>query len=134
VLVIARVRGLTPGRHGFHIHENGSCEPRGFTSAGGHFDPGPHGHSNPVDENHPYHLGDLPNLEAGHRGVGRLLHPTTRVTLSAGALSVLDENGSAVVVHQNEDLGTPGVTGASGGPRVASGVSERVAGEADGEG
>jgi Cu-Zn family superoxide dismutase len=125
VWVVARVDGLTPGLHGFHVHENGTCEPPGFTSAGGHFDPGPFGSSTPVDANHPYHAGDLPNLEANTAGVGHLAYETSRFTLRENAgnqLSILDANGSAVIVHLNPDLGANGVTGASGGPRVACGM------------
>jgi Cu-Zn family superoxide dismutase len=122
VWVVARVEGLTPGRHGFHIHENGVCEPPAFVAAGGHYDPGPFGNSTPVDANHPYHMGDLPNLEANEAGVGHLNVETSRVTLSPGPLTLFDANGSAVIVHLNPDLGLTGVLGASGGPRVACGV------------
>jgi superoxide dismutase, Cu-Zn family len=128
VWVVARVDGLTPGLHGFHVHENGVCEPPGFTSAGGHFDPGPFGNSTPVDANHPYHAGDLPNLKANQAGVGHLAYETSRFTLRQNAgneQSIFDANGSAVIVHLNPDLGMNGVTGASGGPRVACGVIER---------
>jgi superoxide dismutase, Cu-Zn family len=123
--VVARVEGLTPGLHGFHIHENGTCDPPTYQTAGGHFDPGPFGNSQPVDANHPYHMGDLPNLEANEGGVAHLspsAYTTSRITLSPGPLTVFDANGSAVIVHANQDLGTPGVVGASGGPRVACGV------------
>ncbi len=122
VLVNARIRGLPPGRHGFHIHENASCEAP-FRSAGGHFDPGPAGNSDP-DANHPYHLGDLPNLRVNANGVGRLKHPTTRITLSEGPTSLFDDNGSAIMVHLNEDQGITGPSGSgvSGGPRLACGV------------
>jgi Cu-Zn family superoxide dismutase len=125
VRVVVRVAGLAPGLHGFHIHEIGLCAAPTFTSASGHFDPGPFGHSTPVDANHPYHAGDLPNLEANEAGIGHLEYVTSRVTLRQNAgngLSVLDANGSAVIVHQNEDLGMNGVTGASGGARIACGV------------
>jgi Cu-Zn family superoxide dismutase len=125
VQVDARVRGLSPGRHGFHIHENGVCEPPSFTAAGGHYDPGPNGNSNP-DANHPYHMGDLPNLIANRAGVGRLHAVTTRVTLSPSPTTVFDANGSAVIVHLNPDQGITGPpgSGVSGGPRVACGVIE----------
>jgi Cu-Zn family superoxide dismutase len=122
VKVVARIDGLTPGAHGFHIHENGVCEPPAFLTAGGHFDPGPFGSSTPVDANHPFHMGDLPNLLANEGGVGRLRTVTSRVTLSPSPTTVFDANGSAVIVHQNPDRGITGVTGASGGPRVACGV------------
>jgi len=124
--VRARITGLTPGAHGMHVHENAVCDPAtSFATAGGHFDPGPAGNSEPVDANHPYHLGDLPNLIVSSRnGVGRLQHTTSRITLSPGPLSVFDANGSAVIVHVNPDRGIPGVTGASGGARVACGIIE----------
>ena len=119
--VTARITGLSAGAHGLHIHEVGSCVAP-FTTAGGHFDPGPFGSSNPVDANHPYHLGDLPNVVATKRGLGRLKHTTSRVTLSPGPLSILDADGSAVIVHLNPDRGINGATGASGGARIACGV------------
>ena len=127
VRVVVRVVGLAPGPHGFHIHENGVCGSPTFATAGGHFDPGPFGSSTPVDANHPYHAGDLPNLEANAAGVGHLEYLTSRVTLrqnAGSALSVFDFNGSAVIVHLNEDLGINALVGASGGPRVACGVIE----------
>ncbi len=121
VRVVARIRGLTSGRRqGFHIHEKGTCEPP-FTSAGGHFDPGPFGNSSP-DANHPFHMGDLPNLDVGKGGIGRLTHLTSRITLAPGPLSLFDADGSAVIVHRDEDRGVPGEQGASRGPRVACGV------------
>jgi len=125
VEVVAHVEGLPPGRHGLHIHEVGSCTntPVPFGGAGGHFDPGPFGMSNP-DANHPFHMGDLPNLEVNPGGVGHLSYTTSRITLSPGPLSVFDANGSAVIIHQNSDLGLTGVTGASGGGRIACGVIE----------
>jgi Cu-Zn family superoxide dismutase len=124
VWVVAQVHGLTPGLHGFHIHEVGLCEPPGFLTAGGHFDPGPFGHSTPVDANHPFHMGDLPNLVANPAGVGHLNTLTSRITLSPGPLSIFDVNGSAVIVHQNPDQGMTGAAGASGGPRMGCGVIE----------
>lgn len=123
VWIVARVEGIQPGRHGFHIHEIAACVPT-FASAGGHFDPGPFGNSTPVDANHPFHMGDLPNLVANAGGVGHLNTETSRITLSPGPLSIFDANGSAVIVHLNEDLGLNGVPGASGGPRIACGVIE----------
>jgi superoxide dismutase, Cu-Zn family len=125
VEVVAHVVGLPPGRHGMHVHENGSCADTATTAfggAGGHFDPGPFGNSSPADANHPFHMGDLPNLEANDAGVANLQYTTSRITLSPGPLSVFDANRSAVVIHTGEDLGLPGVTGAAGGGRIACGV------------
>jgi len=123
--VQVHVEGLPPGEHGFHVHEVGSCASitGPFSAAGGHFDPGPNGNSNP-DANHPFHMGDLPNLDVNDAGVGNLHYTTSRITLSPGPLSVFDANGSAVVVHVNKDLGTTGVAGGAGGGRLACGVIE----------
>ena len=123
VWVVASVEGLPPGLHGIHIHEIAACDPPTFATAGGHFDPGPFGQSNP-DANHPFHMGDLPNIEANQAGVGHLNALTSRITLSPGALSVFDANGSAVIVHLNPDQGITGAAGSgvSGGPRIACGI------------
>ena len=114
--------GLTPGRHGVHLHAIGKCEPD-FAAAGGHFDPGPAGNTDP-DANHPYHMGDLPQISAPATGAATLKATTTRVTLSEGPLSLFDEDGTAIIIHGNPDQGTTGASksGVSGGPRVACGV------------
>ena len=54
--------------HGVHLHAVGKCEPD-FAAAGGHFDPGPAGNMDP-DANHPFHMGDIPNLQVGADGEG----------------------------------------------------------------
>jgi Cu-Zn family superoxide dismutase len=126
VSITGYVSGLDPNTlHGFHIHENGTCSPN-FAAAGGHFDAGPFSNSTPVDDNHPFHSGDLPNIKANNDGVAVLKRISSRITLSQGPLSVFDENGSSVIVHANEDLGTTDVVGSSGGPRIACGVIERI--------
>ena len=106
-----------------HLHAVGKCEPPAFTAAGGHFDPGPAGNTDP-DANHPYHLGDIPNLEAAANGTGTMTITTSRVTLSDGPLSLFDDDGTAIIIHGNPDQGTTGApkSGVSGGPRVACGV------------
>ena len=122
VEITVTASGLTPGKHGVHLHAIGKCEPD-FTAAGGHFDPGPASNTDP-DANHPYHMGDIPNLEVGTDGKGTMKIQTTRVTLSAGPLSLFDADGTAIIIHGNPDQGTTGApkSGVSGGPRVACGV------------
>ncbi len=117
-----QVKGLKPGRHGVHLHAVGKCEPD-FAAAGGHFDPGPAGNPDP-DANHPFHMGDIPNLTVGADGAGVLQGVTTRVTLSDGPLSLFDADGSAIIIHGNPDQGITGEpkSGVSGGPRVACGI------------
>jgi superoxide dismutase, Cu-Zn family len=117
---------LKPGSHGVHFHETGICNGTTtppFSSAKGHFDPGPAGNSNPVEQNHPFHLGDLPNLEVNARGEGRLVTVTSRVALRAGPIGVFDADGTAMIIHANPDLEKAGGTGAeAGGGRLACGV------------
>src|SRR5215217_4556280 len=126
VEITVTAKGLKPGLHGVHIHAVGKCEAPAFTAAGGHFDPGPAGNTDP-DVNHPYHLGDVPNLRVGADGSGTLQARTTRVTVSAGPLSLMDADGSAIIIHANPDQGITGEakSGVSGGPRAACGVIEK---------
>lgn len=134
---LVRIRGtiqgdpavLTPGLHGLHIHAVGVCEPSAqppFSTAGGHFDPGPFGSELPVEANHPYHLGDLPNLVVDETGYARYNALTSRVTLSNSPVTVFDDNGSAIIIHQLTDQQKAGGTAAeSGGGRIACGVVTR---------
>jgi len=125
VQVILNVQNAPPGMHGVHLHAVGKCEGPTFTSAGGHFDPGPAGDTNP-DTNHPFHMGDLPNLNVGPNGMGAFNVYTTRVTMG-GPTGLFDADGSAIVIHANLDPGVPGAAGSglSGGPRIGCGVIER---------
>ncbi len=136
VVVEMKVKGLADGKHAVHIHEVGACEPCG--AAKGHHDPGPFGESRPdsagdetpaKDINHPYHMGDLINLEVKN-GVGTMKHTTNRVTLSPGRLSILDADGSAFIIHTNPDTYCDEETdlkkGCAGGSRDACGIIRLV--------
>jgi superoxide dismutase, Cu-Zn family len=125
VTITVSVSGLKAGAHGVHLHAVGKCTPD-FAAAGGHFDPGPAGNPDP-DANHPFHMGDIPQLTAGATGKATMKAVTTRVTLSDGPLSLFDADGSAIIVHGNPDQGITGEprSGVSGGPRVACGVIEK---------
>lgn len=119
---------LTPGLHGIHIHEVGSCEP--FAAAKGHYDgnvdpqANPEASVNPGLGNHPYHLGDLQNLSVDDNRKGSLYTVTSRVTLGSGLTTLLDQDGSAFVIHELPDryLPDPPTKDAPGGPRIACGV------------
>ncbi len=117
---------LKPGLHAVHIHEKASCE-GGFKCAGGHFDPGPSGNSDP-DVNHPFHMGDLPSIEIDAKGKGMLEVISTRITLSSGPLCILEGEGTSLMVHANPDpyKGGEHGSGISGGPRIACGIIEKV--------
>jgi Cu-Zn family superoxide dismutase len=132
VTVEMKVTGLSDGKHAVHIHEFGKCEP--CAAAGGHHDPGPFGQSRPDsatddkparDINHPYHMGDLINLEVTD-GVGYMKHTTSRITLSPGALSIIDGDGSSFIVHTMVDTYCDEESdlkkGCAGGARDACGI------------
>ena len=114
VQVVADITGLTPGKHGFHIHEFGDCSAADAASAGSHFNPmkKPHGAPDASDR----HTGDLGNLEADSSGKAHLELKDNMMKFS-GDTSIL---GRAVIVHEKaDDWSQP--TGNAGG-RVACGV------------
>jgi Cu-Zn family superoxide dismutase len=81
----------------------------------------------PCDGNHPFHAGDLVNIEV-HRGYGVLRTLTSRVTLSPGSLSIFDQDRSALIIHEQPDTYCPqdeDHDGAGGG-RAACGIIEAV--------
>lgn len=115
VKVMADVRGLTPGKHGFHIHEYGDCSALDGTSAGGHFSPTMMKHGAPTDEER--HEGDMGNIVADSNGVAMYEWLDPLLTF-AGPNSII---GRGVIVHADEDDLKSQPTGAAGA-RVACGV------------
>ncbi len=97
-----QISGMPPGYHGLHVHSIGKCEPDSpdpddpsntgdFLSAGGHVGVGEADHGN--------HVGDLPSLLVTESGEGMLTTVTDRFTPA----ELLDEDGSAVMVHSDPD-------------------------------
>ena len=119
VRIVLDAKGVPPGLHGVHIHAVGKCDPPDFTSAGPHFNPTgkQHGALNPQGS----HAGDLPNLNVAADGSGRFETATEQITLGAGATSVWDTDGSALVIHAAPDDFKTDPTGNSGA-RIACGV------------
>ena len=117
VRVIAEFTGLSPGEHGFHVHENGDCSAPDASSAGGHFNPTnqPHGARDATER----HIGDLGNLLANANGRAELNYLDTKLTLR-GENSIV---GRAVVVHAGRDDLRSQPSGDSGA-RIACGVIE----------
>ncbi|XP_020582252.1 superoxide dismutase [Cu-Zn], chloroplastic [Phalaenopsis equestris] len=118
--VNVRVTGLTPGSHGFHLHEFGDTT-NGCISTGAHFNPKGLTHGAPEDEVR--HAGDLGNIVANADGIAEATIVDNQIPLE-GPNSVV---GRAFVVHELEDdLGKGGhelslTTGNAGG-RLACGV------------
>ena len=119
--ITPQLEGLSPGAHGFHIHENPDCSPKekegklvSALSAGAHYDPhstglhmGPHGGG---------HVGDLPKLEVAVDG-------TASTEMYVTGLQVSDITNRSVMIHQGGDnyADAPAPLG-GGGPRIACGV------------
>ncbi|MEP6678338.1 MAG: superoxide dismutase family protein [Betaproteobacteria bacterium] len=119
VVVVAKVSGLTPGQHGFHLHEKGDCGSGDGMSAGGHFNPFTKPHGSPLAPDH--HAGDLPMLAAAGNGNATLEIELGLMTIGSGAGDIV---GRAVIVHKDPDDFTTQPTGNSGA-RVACGVIRR---------
>jgi superoxide dismutase, Cu-Zn family len=115
VKVVADITGLSPGKHGFHIHEFGDCSDPKAVSAGGHFNPAHKQHGAPDASDR--HAGDLGNIEADASGKAHL-EWTDGVMKLSGSDSII---GHAVIVHEKADDLKTQPTGDAGG-RLACGV------------
>jgi Cu-Zn family superoxide dismutase len=112
--------GLPAGTHGIHFHSVGQCAAAGqFASAGPHFNPASRKHG--LESTEGPHAGDLPNVVVGADGRAVVRLTTERVTLGREAASLLDADGSAVVVHAGPDDQRTDPAGNSG-DRIACGV------------
>jgi len=121
VVFTPRLRGLTPGAHGFHVHQNPSCAPLeknekmiAALAAGGHFDPSGAGHhGTPWGDGH---LGDLPALVADGGG-------NVDIPVLAPRLKLEDLAGRSLMVHAGGDnySDEPKKLG-GGGARMACGI------------
>ncbi len=117
--VVLEAQGLPSGRYGAHLHMTGRCEGPAFASAGGHWNPTARQHGTQNPQGH--HLGDLPNLEVGADGIGRIEFHVAGATLRDGARAILDADGTAVVIHAAADDHRTDPSGNSG-DRIACGV------------
>ncbi len=98
VVVEASISGLTPGPHGFHVHEAGDCSAADASSAKGHFNPmnHPHGHHGKSER----HAGDLPNLTADSNGNASYRAEVRGVQVTGGPAGII---GRSVVIHADPD-------------------------------
>jgi Cu-Zn family superoxide dismutase len=119
--LLIRVEGVPPGVHAVHIHTIGRCEAPDFRSAGGHWNPAgrEHGRDNPRGQ----HRGDMPNLIVGQNGTGLVEVTITGGHIEGGPQSLLDADGSAIMLHARPDDYRSDPAGAAG-PRIACGIIE----------
>lgn len=112
VLLTGQVTGLTPGKHGFHIHRYGDISAADGTSAGGHYNPTGEPHGGRHSEAR--HDGDLGNITANAQG-------TAHVEMKAPGLKLHNVLGRSIVVHGGADDLESQPSG-NAGPRVGAGV------------
>lgn len=126
VLIEITIDDLPVGKHGMHFHEKGTCEDLdAFKMAQGHIMPTnkPHGYLNPEGP----HEGNLPNLIINEHGKAHLELYTELVSLNGrdDKPALLDEDGSTLMVHINEDDHMTQPIGGAGA-RIACGVIKTV--------
>jgi Cu-Zn family superoxide dismutase len=94
--------GLTPGKHGMHLHAVGDCSDGGdgFKKSAAHVnhDAKKHGLANPEGPD----MGDLPNIFAHADGSAQAEVMTTLIRLR-GPNGLLDGDGGALIIHANAD-------------------------------
>lgn len=117
VKVIADIEGLTPGEHGFHIHEFGDCSSKTENSMGAHFNPTNSKHGGP--ESAEKHVGDLGNLSADENGRAHY-EAVNKVIKLQGRNSIL---GRSIIIHADKDDFVTQPAGASG-DKIACGIIE----------
>src|SRR5437660_10388853 len=116
VQVHAEIAGLTPGNHGFHVHEFGDCSAADASSAGAHFNPTNQPHAGP--DTAARHEGDMGNVEADASGNAKLHYVDHQISLTNDAKAVIRRS---VVVHaKSDDLKTQ--PSGDSGARIACGV------------
>ena len=120
VQVRAEISGLTPGNHGFHVHEFGDCSAADASSAGAHFNPTSKPHAGP--ESAERHVGDMGNVQADASGNAKLEYVDHQISLTNDERSAI---GRSVVVHAKADDLKSQPAGDSGA-RVACGVIGRA--------
>lgn len=118
VKIVADIDGLTPGKHGLHVHEFGDCSAPDGSSAGGHFNPTKNDHGAPDTADR--HVGDLGNITADENGHAHF-ERVDKVIALKGENNVI---GRSMIVHEKADDFSQPVGNAGG--RLACGVIEVV--------
>jgi Cu-Zn family superoxide dismutase len=118
VLIRLDLSGIPAGDHAFHVHAVGKCNAPDFKSAGAHFNPDETKHGLMNGEGP--HAGDMPNLHVPESGQLVVEVLDESVTLDAEH-ALLDEDGSALVIHAGADDYRTDPAG-NAGDRIACGI------------
>lgn len=95
--ILAQIADISPGEHGFHIHEFGDCGCDDAVCAGGHFNPSNEPHAGPNSSQR--HAGDMGNVVANENGMAKLEYVDKKMQLN-GPHSII---GRAVIIHEKQD-------------------------------
>lgn len=118
VRISGEVTGLSPGQHGFHIHEFGDCSAPDGKTAGGHFAPNGNPHGSPQDSEKQRHAGDLGNINADKNGRASIDMFNAELAIYTGPKAII---GKSVIVHAGRDDLASQPSG-DAGARVGCGV------------
>lgn len=124
VLATIKLKDMPPGPHGMHIHTVGMCDHADhFKGASGHVNPGgkEHGYLN---ENGP-EKGDLPNIIVGEDGRVEVELFLPQFNISGEGTVLMDEDGSALMIHESPDDHKTQPIGGSGA-RIACGLIQNI--------
>ena len=108
-----QVAGLSPGRHGIHLHAIGPCVGPAFASAGGHHNP-LGARARPREPGRRACRRPAESRRQRAPGAATSMPSADHATLSSGPHRSPTLDGSAVVIHANEDDQVTNPTGNSG--------------------
>ncbi len=118
VKLVLTVDKASPGPHAVHLHQNGDCSAPDATSAGPHWNPTKQPHGKRGEGSH--HKGDMPNMEVGQDGKGRLELTVDGWTIG-GSDTTTNVVNRAIIVHAKADDYKSQPAG-NAGDRVGCGV------------
>jgi superoxide dismutase, Cu-Zn family len=119
IKVVVKVKNVSKGAHGIHIHEIGDCSAKDASSAGEHFNPAHLTHGDPNPSRH--HMGDLGNIIVQPDGLGVLELIIPKESANPDVIQWKDIIGKSLVLHANRDDLSTQPSGKSGG-RIACGI------------